>query len=449
MTDRERYPNPEVRSAMTPHEKFLELCALATSGNLNEEEQKTLRDHLAVCAECREAMKDFEVVVDRGIPALAPELAGAIPKEDSSWSAEKAEAAFFERLAKENAGRAKLSGDVGVSSFSPVVVQQRHGLRGTFDRFHFWLPLAAGALLCATLGILTYRMGIHRGVDVARLEQKIPEINPATANSTLEAVIRERDTANAQLGKQEQEVLSVRRQTALQAGEIAKLRAAQSEELNARQSSDEENKQLTEERDHLSQQLAAQQAALQTSEKRLNTLEQQRSEDVIHAASLEAKVAELSRAAKDHQGTIGQQQELLAHDRDIRELMGARDLYVAEVYDVARTGETQKAFGRVFYTKEKSLIFYAYDLDGTPGWRNAHAFQAWGTHGPDRAEAMNLGMFYEDNILKNRWVLKFNDKKTLEQIDAVFVTVEPHGGSQKPSGKPFLFAYLRMNSNHP
>ena len=76
-------------------------------------------------------------------------------------------------------------------------------------------------------------------------------------------------------------------------------------------------------------------------------------------------------------------------------------------------------------------------------------FQAWGTHGPDRAEAMNLGMFYEDNISKNRWVLKFTDKKTLEQIDAVFVTVEPHGGSEKPSGKPFLFAYLRMNSNHP
>ena len=43
--------------------------------------------------------------------------------------------------------------------------------------------------------------------------------------------------------------------------------------------------------------------------------------------------------------------------------MGARDLYVAEVYDVERTGETRKPYGRVFYTKGKSLIFYAYDLD--------------------------------------------------------------------------------------
>src|SRR6202035_3681382 len=184
-------------------------------------------------------------------------------------------------------------------------------------------------------------------------------------------------------------------------------------------------------------------------EKRLSTLEQKRSEEIIHSATLEARVSEVSRAAKEREGTIDQQQELLAHDRDIRELMGARDLYVAEVYDVGGTGETQKAFGRVFYTKEKSLIFYAYDLDGAPGWKNAHAFQAWGTHGRDRSQAFNLGMFYEDNISKKRWVLKFNDQKTLERIDAVFVTVEPHGGSEKPSGKPFLFAYLTRNANHP
>jgi hypothetical protein len=31
-------------------------------------------------------------------------------------------------------------------------------------------------------------------------------------------------------------------------------------------------------------------------------------------------------------------------------------------------------------------------------------------------------MFYEDNAAKKRWVLKYNDKKTLDQIDAVFAT---------------------------
>ena len=54
-----------------------------------------------------------------------------------------------------------------------------------------------------------------------------------------------------------------------------------------------------------------------------------------------------------------------------------QDLYVAEVYDVERTGETKNAYGRVFYTKEKPLIFYAYDLDQQPGVKNASTFRAW------------------------------------------------------------------------
>ena len=55
--------------------------------------------------------------------------------------------------------------------------------------------------------------------------------------------------------------------------------------------------------------------------------------------------------------------EFLAHDRDIRDLIGARDLYIADIYDVAQDGTTNKPFGRIFYTKDKSLVFYGYDLD--------------------------------------------------------------------------------------
>jgi len=138
---------------------------------------------------------------------------------------------------------------------------------------------------------------------------------------------------------------------------------------------------------------------------------------------------------------------LLEHDRDIRELMGARDLYMAEIHDVSKAG-TDKTYGRVFYTKGKSLIFYAYDLDAQPGVQNA-SFQAWGRRGPDKQQALNLGIFYEDNVSKKRWVLKASDPKTLQDIDAVFVTVEPTGGSHHPSGKQLLFAYLRISPNHP
>ena len=140
---------------------------------------------------------------------------------------------------------------------------------------------------------------------------------------------------------------------------------------------------------------------------------------------------------------------VLPKDRDIRELMGARDLYIAEVYDVAGQGATNKPYGRLFYTKGKSLIFYAYDLDQQRGLKNASTFQAWGRRGPNWKQATNLGVFYEDSAAKKRWVLRFDDPKKLAEIDAVFVTVEPNGGSQKPSGQRLLFAYLKIEPNHP
>ena len=102
------------------------------------------------------------------------------------------------------------------------------------------------------------------------------------------------------------------------------------------------------------------------------------------AQTLDAKLEDLNRLLRDREAALDQKDELLSHDRDIRELMGARDLYVAEVYDVARSGETQKPYGRVFYTKGKSLIFYAYDLDRQAEIQRASTFQAWGRRGPER-----------------------------------------------------------------
>jgi hypothetical protein len=184
-------------------------------------------------------------------------------------------------------------------------------------------------------------------------------------------------------------------------------------------------------------------------QQKLESLAQQSAQDAARAKGSDAKVSDLTRELQEQQGALEQRDELLAHDRDIRELMGARDLYIAEIYDVAGTGETKKPYGRVFYTRGKSLIFYAYDLDQQTELKRASTFQAWGRRGPDRQQAINLGVFYEDNATRKRWILKCDDPKTLAQIDAVFVTVEPNGGSHKPSSKTLLFAYLKVNPNHP
>ena len=60
---------------------------------------------------------------------------------------------------------------------------------------------------------------------------------------------------------------------------------------------------------------------------------------------------------------------------------GSGNLYIADIMDVDGTGNSRKPFGRVFYTKTKSLIFYAYDLDRQPGVKRASTFQVWGRTG--------------------------------------------------------------------
>ena len=83
---------------MDSHEKYLELCAASTAGELSGEEERTLEEHLAVCASCRQAKHKFEMTVQRAVPALADDLASHTGGSDTSWSVEKAEAAFFKRL---------------------------------------------------------------------------------------------------------------------------------------------------------------------------------------------------------------------------------------------------------------------------------------------------------------------------------------------------------------
>ena len=81
--------------------------------------------------------------------------------------------------------------------------------------------------------------------------------------------------------------------------------------------------------------------------------------------------------------------------------------------------------------------------------RDASTFQAWGRQGSDTQHDVSLGVMYLDDSTQKRWALKFNDAETLAKIDTVFVTVEPRGPSAKPTGKPLLFASLRIDPNHP
>jgi Putative zinc-finger len=434
---------------MGPHDEFLELCAVSTSGDLTEEEKTKLQKHLAICPACRQAMNEFQAAAEIGLPLFAAEASeDRVPKTETS-SVEAAEATFRERLARQtNEARTE-------SAHSPAMAvsefPERNGKPRLSEHWNMvWLPFAAAILLAATLGIYAYRAGIRRGAENAPVPQTAIEQQPnAPLQEQVSDAAHDREVLVAEMAQRDKMIAGLRHQVEEQSAEITKLKDAQTALQSTLGTRNDEKQQLAANEAAVTQKLDGAQASLQKTQKELDTLQAQTSRDDSGSKALQAKVGDLTQLLRERDSTIDQQQELLSHDRDIRELMGARDLYIAEVFDVAKDGATKKSYGRIFFTKGKSLIFYAYDLDRQPGLKNASTFQAWGQHGADRAQALNLGVFYEDNVSKKRWVLKFDDPQKLAQIDAVFVTVEPDGGSHKPSGKPFLFAYLKVNPNHP
>jgi hypothetical protein len=423
-----------------PHDEFLELCAVSTSGQLSEAERNRLREHLATCSECRNALREFESVVHDTIPAIGAEH---LSEQSSriepgpSWSRSKAEKAFFERLAREEKQEA-------------TGTEKKNGVPAGFRRIlptapestwrHVWMLYAAGILLFVTLCFSAYWVGVRHGTEEAKSTQPTTVSQPQAATQSVPSLeeqlsdaAHEREIARAQVAQRDKALAGLRRQLQQQSVEINRMKEAQ-DKLQATVQSDQIGKQdLAQQRTELRQKLEAAQAQSQSLQQQVNSLTQQSSTETSQAKALGSKVEDLTRLLEDREKALNQRDELLAHDRDIREVMGARNLYIAEVYDTDEKGAARKPYGRVFYTKEKSLIFYAYDLDQQQSKNHAPTFQAWGRRGPDFKQAVNLGIFYEDNASKKRWVLKSEDPKTLAQIDAVFVTVETRGGSDKPS----------------
>jgi hypothetical protein len=319
---------------------------------------------------------------------------------------------------------------------------------------------AAGILLLLALTIVSYRLGIQAGARNAAafsaLSRSSAQIIPEKEHDRLVAELADRDQTISELkkeitskrnGREKERVHSSGSASLDRAGML--LKNGRSTGITGSTSADartaELEKQLADVQRARSD-VGARTAALEANARELGQQLRDRSETVGRQQS---SLADANRLLQERNKTIANQQDWLAHDRDIRELMGSRNLYIAEVYDVGKTGQTCKPFGRVFYTKGKSLIFYAYDLDQQPSVEKAASFQVWGREGTNQSKTVSLGVFYEDSVANKRWVLKSGDTKSLEHIDAVFVTIEPNGGSQKPSGHPLLFANLNTAPNHP
>jgi hypothetical protein len=421
------------------HEKFKELAALANSGTLSAGERLELNHHLQICQDCREIYEQYQLISTVGLPFLAATYDH--PESREEWDDSQMREKLLARVRKsEHPPNEVFSDPFSGSSYHPFLFATNQ-----------WAKGGLAVCLMIVVGWGAYHIGSRRHAG----EQQVH----ITLQEQAQELAAEKKSSDEMVESQAVKIFEIEGKNVRQEQEVGKLRAAlrtledRSRELEAAEGrSGAQLRAASEQRDGLTIQLQQAEQAYQNVKSELVNLRAEHDRALLHTASLESRINELTVASRDQERRLGDDERFLASDRDIRELMGARKLYIADVFDVDSGSRTRKPFGRVFYTQNKSLIFYAFDLDHQAGLKNASIFQVWGKKDAelgDKTRATNLGILYMDSESNRRWVLRLDDAKQLAEIDAVFVTVEPHGGSTKPTGKPFLYALLRKEANHP
>jgi hypothetical protein len=407
------------------HIEFEALSAVPVQ-ELTQEEWALLQIHLAYCPECAAKFEQYQELDAKLVPALAANGSSGL----SSLPIES-EASF---LAAEQRLMKRLNESQTVEIPRPV-------------RTAPW-KLLTGVLAACTVGLTAFVVGPHLRHSNATATIHSPTTHSASASvHTTEVDGKQASTETAAQIRGLREQLEILKEGDAKAEGTA--RAAQEQLATDRY----DRSQMDAERNDLKQQLVSAQADAQSwkdkatsasSSLLLQASDKQQLENKINL--LTVSLAEKENALDANTRMLALDKDFLAHDRDIRDLIGARNLYIADIFDTTESGKTAKPFGRIFYTKDRSLVFYGFDLDKQPGFAQSASFQVWGS-GSDKLP-VSLGMFYQDDSHK-RWVLRCNDEKALARLNLVFVTIEPPGGSTKPTGKQLLKAYLQIPANHP
>lgn len=445
------------------HDHFEELCALAALGQISEREFVELQSHLEVCPACRVEQVDYVNLMHHKLPL-------AIERERKRVTHAGRLRNFLSRstrLEKQFLARAQQNGWRFSETLQPAPSFWNRFLTlpGSLSYKH-----AAALILVlslASIAVLGYRLHVSnaRNATLSREISKLSGQNAAiqeqfdeiatsdnskavaapTVNSKNEAVRESSPAADLLAGEisraRDEHATALTRIQALE----SQLQAASSE-AQALKTQVETGKSTG---SQLESKLRETEASLNQMNEEIQKLRNVRSGPTDQIAGEEARVKELSEKLKAQAETLDRERSLLAAGRDIRDLMGARNLHILDVFDVDGRGKSNRTFGRVFYTEGKSLIFYAFDLGDKKASLAKASFQAWGYQASHGRSFESLGIFYVDDKNQNRWVLKFDNSEVLAQIDSVFVTIEPSGGSPKPTGHKLLYAYLNNRPNHP
>src|SRR6266446_2458096 len=434
-------------SSWPQHENFEELAALAAVGELSALELERLRHHLAECSRCRDA---YEAFADIASNDLAVAVAAGEPIEDlGTANADQTEAReHLERLRKRLKADGSKLANGGESSKHALTssVANKHRVRATA------YGIAAVLLLSVAIagGIVFWRSG-----KIISAERAHGRELQSVVDSLKQEKSEDRASSNSAVLRSLQE--SQKARDFLQKS-LRTLEAKNGELLDRERASEEKLTGAIATAEQLRQQLATNDGDRQ----RLAKL-QQESDAKLHEALVELYQARQANAQVAAKGDAAGDANLEANGEpspetgpvpasqseiEARNLFGARDLHIVDVYDVKGDGKTKRTYGRVYYVEKRLLVFYAFDLQNRQNHKRA-VFQAWGYREANLGKAVNLGLFAIDDSAVSRWVLKVNRADVLSHIDAVFVTVEPPGGSTAPRGKKVLYANLVGPPNHP
>ncbi len=246
-----------------------------------------------------------------------------------------------------------------------------------------------------------------------------------------------------QLASARAELSSLDAKIKAQAGELASVNSDKDALKSQLAEAEQESSALRSERTKQEARIAQLEAEVEKSGSEKNTSD-------VALALKEIELQELRKQVADQTEALGQQQEFAPKAGDVRELVVARNLHIIDVHDRDGDGKNQRAFGRIFYTEGKSLIFYAYDLADPRKVDAKVSFHVWGERLGAEKPIRSLGIFHNDDVSDGRWVLTFDDPHVLAQINSVFVTVESSRKAVKePAGPRILFAFLGERPNHP
>ena len=446
------------------HEYFEELCSLAALGRIPAEEYELLKTHLQTCSTCRSCLTDFNEILHEHLPLLDTQEeiysgSGKVTFHDASYKHRFVQKAAAEGIHFSKEFTGKTAGAKG----------KNWELLPSFSWLWGTRLTATAALLI--LGVTFLVMGrrireLRKESSVARQEiSKLESVLSASGQraqppSQLPAV----EARSAQLVQEKKSqpfagddgVTLSNLQQALhrtQSDYESTLSRSRSLEEQLQAASNEVNTLRTELLSLKSGASASAKSkdteiALQQVTGEVERLRREKSQTTSVIAVQQNQLQEINDKLAQQTDKLESERELFATSREIRNLMGSRNLHIIDVADVDSRG-TQRPFGRVFYTEGKSLLFYAYDLEKKKKSLEKFSFQAWGQLGTKSGSVQTLGLFQADDQAQNRWVLRCDDPALLAQIDSVFVTIEPKGGSARPQGQQLMYAFLKANPNHP